>query len=1000
MRKIIFSLSVIIIAITMSFITLPLFSWGQTTGEEAAALIISNVQITSAFGGRTTITWQTNRPANSRINYRCLNSYALISVAQTALVIDHSIVFPKLNSGDVYHFTIISQDALGKQAINADHVLTVPYFFTLNIASASGEITCEPALPAYQEGSTVNIVAKPNRGYKFIAWGGDANSSDNPLTVTMDSNKNISAIYNAAAEYTVKLGLSETSLGLNKITTPINLPIGDFIAIEPSFEKYYEGETIKLTAQMEKDDYYFGYWVGDGYQVKSLHNPIEYTFNPSIYDQYSHVRPFAAGYIKIPLQNEIRLQGIHDKFPEKQLPNWNSVAFGISGNRVAWNEYHIDYNQGKPVGDVFLYDVSSDSVKKIADDNYSQLAPDIFETKVVWQDDKNSNWDIYMQDIVTNQTTQITNNASDQYAPKIDNDKIVYLEKINNNETAVYVYDLATKTEFKIDALTGSISFLDIWDNFVVTIAKYGTFNRIMLYDLSNNLLKEIASSESSCKVSIGDGKVVWISTSTEFNADSSGRAVTKSNINCYNIVTGQMEILDTVDNNTARFYKGLNIYKNNVVYVKTFVYASPFTSSSIDLVNVYDLTTKTKIRVKEANDLRSHIKGNGIAIFGNRVLWLADGYITNYRLGSNQPPRVNISQDENNLILACSDESDNLKYSYKIDYGKWSEPVEFIKVQGAQIPLGSLGITTGQCLYVKVIDFEGLESNVEGLVVAYNNSPQIASLAIAGDVISWTGIDLEDGSNLTYACKVDGGAWLSGNSARYSQNNGVYQISVKELIKQLKLSKGEHVFYLKAIDSASKESEIKSLKFVHGKENRLPYFKIHKKNIDAYVGKQCKFTLHADDRDGDDLVFSVLDKPVDMEVSYKKKTIFFSWTPSLNQLGKKIKVTSVANDGQGGEAVCVITFTVKESSFNLDGVVAYSGIFGIKFKHRGVNVSLVNLLGKVVKQTLTDHKGRYDLNHVPCGYYSLVFSKKGYKTQTQLVTLDKNITVDVLLKK
>ena len=44
-----------------------------------------------------------------------------------------------------------------------------------------------------QAGQTVTVNATPSDGYKFTGWSGDATGNENPLTVTVYSNTNITA---------------------------------------------------------------------------------------------------------------------------------------------------------------------------------------------------------------------------------------------------------------------------------------------------------------------------------------------------------------------------------------------------------------------------------------------------------------------------------------------------------------------------------------------------------------------------------------------------------------------------------------------------------------------------------------------------------------------------------------------------------------------------------------------------------------------------------------
>ena len=69
-------------------------------------------------------------------------------------------------------------------------------------------------------------------------------------------------------------------------------------------------------------------------------------------------------------------------------------------------------------------------------------------TGVVWQDNRNGDWDIYYKDVsdLTNNSQRITNNASDQTVPVIDGDTIVWQDN-RNGSADIYVYDLATGQE-------------------------------------------------------------------------------------------------------------------------------------------------------------------------------------------------------------------------------------------------------------------------------------------------------------------------------------------------------------------------------------------------------------------------------------------------------------------------------------------------------------------------------------------------------------------------
>ena len=104
------------------------------------------------------------------------------------------------NSG--YHFVSWSDGVLtaARTDINVTADITVTASFALNaytltIISDHGTIEKAPDLPAYDHGASVVVTSTAATGYTFINWTGDVTSTDNPLTLTMDGDKSLTANY-------------------------------------------------------------------------------------------------------------------------------------------------------------------------------------------------------------------------------------------------------------------------------------------------------------------------------------------------------------------------------------------------------------------------------------------------------------------------------------------------------------------------------------------------------------------------------------------------------------------------------------------------------------------------------------------------------------------------------------------------------------------------------------------------------------------------------------
>lgn len=117
------------------------------------------------------------------------------------------------------------------------------YTLTINIVG-SGSVSKVPDQATYTHGSTVELTAEPKVGWHFVGWSGDATGIDNPITITMDGNKNITATF-AKNTYTLTISIvGSGSVNINN-TGP-----------------YYYGDIVELMA-VPKIGWSFYHWSGD-----------------------------------------------------------------------------------------------------------------------------------------------------------------------------------------------------------------------------------------------------------------------------------------------------------------------------------------------------------------------------------------------------------------------------------------------------------------------------------------------------------------------------------------------------------------------------------------------------------------------------------------------------------------------------------------------------------------------------------------------------------------
>ncbi len=86
--------------------------------------VISNVNTSNITTTSATVTWNTNEPSSSQIEYGLTSAYGAISAVDGTLTTNHTMIFSGLSPNTRYHFRVISEDDAGNEAISSKYTFT------------------------------------------------------------------------------------------------------------------------------------------------------------------------------------------------------------------------------------------------------------------------------------------------------------------------------------------------------------------------------------------------------------------------------------------------------------------------------------------------------------------------------------------------------------------------------------------------------------------------------------------------------------------------------------------------------------------------------------------------------------------------------------------------------------------------------------------------------------------------------------------------------------
>ena len=147
----------------------------------------------------------------------------------------------------------------------------------------------------------------------------------------------------------------------------------------------------------------------------------------------------------------------------------------------------------------------------------SHKNPVIYENKIVWQDNRNGNWDIYMKDLSSGVESRLTSNGTNQFQPAIYGDRVAWVDVRNGNRD-IFIKDLVSGDTTAVVSNSSEqlrprlYSDTLGWEEFTGPLAGPSEVN---IKNLTSGLVSKMSSSSQADSVDLWANWVGWRDRST-----------------------------------------------------------------------------------------------------------------------------------------------------------------------------------------------------------------------------------------------------------------------------------------------------------------------------------------------------------------------------------------------------------------------------------------------------------------------------------------------------
>jgi hypothetical protein len=132
-------------------------SSSSATPPPPAPPVISNVAASAITTSSATITWTTDQPADSQVEYGLSTAYGSASPLDTTLVASHTVVLGNLAPGTTYHYRADSRNASGELSSSTDYTFTTAQQTSTSNPGFAFSLSASPSSLTIVKGGSASV---------------------------------------------------------------------------------------------------------------------------------------------------------------------------------------------------------------------------------------------------------------------------------------------------------------------------------------------------------------------------------------------------------------------------------------------------------------------------------------------------------------------------------------------------------------------------------------------------------------------------------------------------------------------------------------------------------------------------------------------------------------------------------------------------------------------------------------------------------------------------